>query len=736
MNQSVPAQWDAVSRVRPSRLPVHLTSVAVVLLWCFCPARSEAASFLFLNSEPGDYPGGGRQQLLTAMDGQLTVHRGDDNAVNINFQSQSAFWWIAFAAPAGAVVTPGTYENAQRYPFQSPDEPGLTAGGGGCDIVTGRFVVHEAVYGDAGDVVRFSADFEQHCESNQPALFGQVRIGIGDSECAGRSDGTPCQDGDACTATAACRSGQCVGADRRVCATPSNVCLDPGLCDPSTGMCLPPVATLLELRNCDDGNPCTGGDQCRSGTCEAGPAVDCRDTDSCTDDVCDAAVGCVHTAIPGTCGRPGYPSTVLALNSDPGDVVGPIVGNGRRQLTLTSATADFSVLSNGTDYVSFDVFTPQTGSITLRFTGPGGSLAPGRYDAERWPFQGPGEAGIEIGGFCNTVTGQLVVHEAEFGPGGAVLSFAADFEQHCDDAAAALRGSIRLRAGDVVCHSAPDGTPCDNADLCAAPATCAGGACVGTTPAACPAPDACHEDSVCDPASGACFPAPSKPDGTICDDGNPCTVTDRCTGGVCAGSAPLDCDDGNSCTTDSCDPAGGCVHTPVEDCATLTGVQTTRATSTLRRGDLVADCVGRCGSRVRTFIVLRPDGTYRIPSTQPSTCPAEQVTIPDEVGTTAPRRNGTLTLIPQNRPALFDAVARCGGFKIKWKSGSEWIRATNGRAVEQHSRVVTRERIGSDVFLVRRSARFVGPGESLSPPAGFDRLPECGNVLHLRCVKR
>jgi hypothetical protein len=48
-----------------------------------------------------------------------------------------------------------------------------------------------------------------------------------------------------------------------------------------------------------------------------------------------------------------------------------------------------------------------------------------------------------------------------------------------------------------------------------------------------------------------------------CDDGDPCTVGDRCANGTCAG-VPLDCDDGKACTDDSCDD-GTCVHDPVDD---------------------------------------------------------------------------------------------------------------------------------------------------------------------------
>jgi hypothetical protein len=51
-------------------------------------------------------------------------------------------------------------------PFQGSDQPGLSVSGDGrgCNTLTGRFEVLEAVYRSSGDVVSFAADFEQHCE--------------------------------------------------------------------------------------------------------------------------------------------------------------------------------------------------------------------------------------------------------------------------------------------------------------------------------------------------------------------------------------------------------------------------------------------------------------------------------------------------------------------------------------------------------------------------------------------
>ena len=42
--------------------------------------------------------------------------------------------------------------------------------------LTGRFVVLEALYGSGGQVLKFAADFEQHCNDATPARFGAIRF--------------------------------------------------------------------------------------------------------------------------------------------------------------------------------------------------------------------------------------------------------------------------------------------------------------------------------------------------------------------------------------------------------------------------------------------------------------------------------------------------------------------------------------------------------------------------------
>ena len=59
--------------------------------------------------------------------------------------------------------------------------------------------------------------------------------------------------------------------------------------------------------------------------------------------------------------------------------------------------------------------------------------------ATAWTWSGSGRG-------CNELTGQFVVREIELAPGGSVLRFAADFEQHCEDMNPGLFGAIRYNS--------------------------------------------------------------------------------------------------------------------------------------------------------------------------------------------------------------------------------------------------------------------------------------------------
>lgn len=113
-----------------------------------------------------------------------------------------------------------------------------------------------------------------------------------------KTDGSGCDDDDACTRTDQCQSGECVGTNPVVC-TASDPCHTVGACDPSTGACSHPAKPNGDA--CNDGDECTFDDACSSGHCVGAPGVTSCDGSTCypawwlNDDVCDAALLCAET---------------------------------------------------------------------------------------------------------------------------------------------------------------------------------------------------------------------------------------------------------------------------------------------------------------------------------------------------------------------------------------------------------------------------------------------------------
>jgi len=132
--------------------------------------------------------------------------------------------------------------------------------------------------------------------------------------------------------------------------------------------------------------------------------------------------------------------------------------------------------------------------------------------------------------------------------------------EECDDG--------NTSAGDccsATCSFEAAGSLCDDGNACTIGDVCDGsGSCGGGTPLQCDDGNACTADS-CDAVLG-CLHAPLA-DGTACLDGNLCNGSETCQAGVCTAGTPLVCDDGQLCNgAEACDPLLGCVPgTPVAD---------------------------------------------------------------------------------------------------------------------------------------------------------------------------
>lgn len=107
-----------------------------------------------------------------------------------------------------------------------------------------------------------------------------------------------------------------------------------------------------------------------------------------------------------------------------------------------------------------------------------------------------------------------------------------------------------------------DDVGCSDGDVCTTNDKCASGTCVGGAALACPTDTPCVSRA-CDATLG-CVDTNTT---AGCDDGDPCTVGDTCSGGSCKkGPDALTCDDENPCTIDSCQPGVGCVFDAEAKC--------------------------------------------------------------------------------------------------------------------------------------------------------------------------
>jgi hypothetical protein len=312
-------------------------------------------------------------------------------------------------------------------------------------------------------------------------------------------NGAACDDSSACTTNDTCVAGVCVGT-AITCLDDGNVCTTT-VCNPALG-----CQHLNNAAVCSDGNVCTTGDVCSGGSCQpGGGTLSCDDANACTTDACNPAVGCTHgNAANGTACNDGSLCTTTDRCANGACLGNPVTctDDGNACTTAACNPALGCQQLNNTDACD-------DGNLcTLGDTCGGGSCQPG----------GPKNCGD--GNVCTT------------------------------DQCTPATGACFYTRNNLPCN---DGNACTNGDLCA------GGSCQpGTNPLPCSDGNACTTDA-CNPATGCVFPAVAN--GTTCSDGSLCTTGDSCTNGSCGG-APVVCpDDTNDCTSASCHPTLGCGQT-------------------------------------------------------------------------------------------------------------------------------------------------------------------------------
>ncbi|MDF1562453.1 MAG: MopE-related protein [Deltaproteobacteria bacterium] len=392
-----------------------------------------------------------------------------------------------------------------------------------------------------------------------------------------RTDGTPCDDGVFCTAVDLCQAGACLGAGSPDCSALGNGC-NLGVCDAAADACV--ALPLADDTPCSDGQACTAGDVCQAGACQPGDAPDCSALDGpCTVGQCDAATGaCVAVPIlEGLTCDDGDPCTVATTcaagvcgSGGPKDCSGAADACNSGVCNPTSGACEPRPLANGTacDDGAFCTTADRcqagvcTGGPSRDCSGAGDACNLGVCDPAANGGAGacvatprPDDTPCEDGLYCTV--GERCQAGSCQGGGGRDCSAAGGSCRTgtCDEASRACTGT-----------PVTDGTLCEDGLYCTVGDSCQAGSCQGGGGRDCSGlDDACNEGA-CDEAAGSCVPAPVA-DGTGCDDGLFCTVSDSCQGGSCQGGGARDCaGQEDACNVGVCDEAGGaCSAAPVAD---------------------------------------------------------------------------------------------------------------------------------------------------------------------------
>ena len=187
------------------------------------------------------------------------------------------------------------------------------------------------------------------CDDANPCTADSCVEGSG---CVFAPAGGDCEDGDLCTGPDQCTDGVCTSGPVLDCEDDSPCTLELG-CEPAVG-CI----VVAQPGLCDDDNPCTTKDACDAGSCLGGPPLTCDDDKECTADTCTPSKGCTYipTSDPEACCDDGV--------APDGSCLPPLIANaGPDQLIAPGETASLLGSASG-----------GSGSYSLSWIGPTGPI--------------------------------------------------------------------------------------------------------------------------------------------------------------------------------------------------------------------------------------------------------------------------------------------------------------------------------------------------------------------------
>ena len=417
------------------------------------------------------------------------------------------------------------------------------------------------------------------CDDQNPCTTDSCAA---DGTCAHANHTASCDDQNPCTTSDRCAGGACAGTPRDC--DDQNPCTADA-CAPATACTHTPTAGPS-----DDANACTLGDTCSGGTCAGGSPRPCDDSDSCTSDACDPALGCTHAPTAGACDDAN--ACTMA------DSCGP------------NGCAGVPISCNDQNPCTDDACDPALGCVATQNTAP-----------------------CDDGSACTTddacaagaCTGQPLAPAV------------------CDDADPCTSDLCDPASG---CFHTPSDAPCDDGDPCTDGDRCVAGRCEGAA-SVCDDQNPCTAD-MCELTTLGCTHTPMAPG--PCDDGDPCTYA-ACEAGQCVVTAvdPECCSGDDACAAplERCDEATNrCAAVQCAPCASASECGTgNRCEALAGRSVCTVDCsAGAPCPAGSTCEPLASGGAHCVPLGGACPCPAGDPSCapctPGDPGCTEPLPGG------------------------------------------------------------------------------------------------
>ena len=527
----------------------------------------------------------------------------------------------------------------------------------------------KTIFASEGKQCQIAGQLVTECEDSQCSSFGACKVvpladgsECGDGKCgdacsAGKcaiakpqDDGNPCtaeyckngvfavqqltdpsvtcSDGDPCTHGDSCVDGKCAG-KKQPCDDGVKCTID--WCDPDKGCQLLPADGLCSDANpcvtvgcdankgcqqtgykkaiaCDDGNPCTAGDNCNSvgecvGTtnaCDCKTDTDCKTTNVCKPLLCQGGKCYIDSKTAAVCDPAKDP--LCATNAcDPktGKCALAAVKQGQACDDGDPCTSK-SACAAGDCKGASDVVCDDGNACTkdLCTNGTGCTFTPSTQGCDDGDVCTVGDTCSAVGGCkglaikcddgdpctadqCNVKTGACG-HEKKANCAGCISAADCKDDNACTQDVCLQDGKCGHLALPNCTKKCTSSAECDDGDVCttdvcdAGFATCTYATVANCVAVQCKSPADCNDQNAC--TSDLCAQSKCVHVPVGCDDKNPCT-NDSCstTTGTCEHTGVdgcvavpcqfvADCQDANACTTDSCS-GGYCSFTFIPGCS-------------------------------------------------------------------------------------------------------------------------------------------------------------------------